>query len=231
MVLRLFQSRTDSVSDMENSSLLRALRPRSAVELTSSNEDIDPGVAGNTRLTATAGLVLFVLFAIEGVTILRIRPLLSWHYFFGFLLIPPVLLKMASTGYRFMHYYGGDRRYRLSGPPQLLLRLIAPIVVVSTIVVFATGVELWIFGDALGREWRGLHQVSFVIWFFATAVHVLGYLGRAPMLAAADFRPELKIVGAKARQWLTSGSIVAGVLLAVATAQRLSPYIPEHFGR
>lgn len=191
----------------------------------------DPGVAGNARLTASAGLVLFVLLAIEGVTILRIRPLLSWHFFFGFVLIPPVLLKMASTGYRFLHYYGGDRRYRQAGPPRLLLRLAAPIVIASTIVVFATGVELWVLGNALGPEWLRLHQLSFLVWFFATAVHVLGYLGRAPALARADFRADLKVAGAKARHWLAGGSLVTGVLLAVATAQRVSPYIPEHFGR
>lgn len=59
----------------------------------------------------------------------------------------------------------------------------------------------------------------------------LGYLGRAPILAAADFRPGLKVVAVRARHWLTSGSIVMGVLLAVATAQPLSPFIPEHFSR
>ena len=41
------------------------------------------GVEGNSRLTATAGLVLLVLLAVEGVTILRIGPLLTEHVVIG----------------------------------------------------------------------------------------------------------------------------------------------------
>lgn len=217
---------------MQGSWLEGALRVGpGSVERSDSRVPIDPGVSGNRRITATAGLVLFVLLAVEGVTILRIRPLLPWHYFVGFLLIPPVLLKMASTGYRFVHYYGGDRRYRLAGPPQLLLRLIAPVVVLSTIVVFASGIELWLFGNVLGRGWLRLHQLSFVIWFGATTIHVLGYLGKAPALAASDFKSDHRVAGAMARHWLAAGSIVGGLLLAIATAQRVSPYLPVHFGR
>ncbi|MCL4543339.1 MAG: hypothetical protein M1118_01875, partial [Chloroflexi bacterium] len=46
----------------------------------------EPSVAGNARLTAMTALVLFVLLGLEGVTILAIRHLLSWHFFFGFML-------------------------------------------------------------------------------------------------------------------------------------------------
>jgi len=45
-------------------------------------------VAGNARLTAANAAVLLVLLAVEGVTILRIRPLLSPHVFIGMVLIP-----------------------------------------------------------------------------------------------------------------------------------------------
>ena len=48
------------------------------------------GTAGNERLTAATGAVLLVLLAVIGVTILRLRPLLSVHLFVGMLLIPPV---------------------------------------------------------------------------------------------------------------------------------------------
>ena len=46
------------------------------------------GVEGNARLTASVAVVLFVLLAAEGVTILRIRPLLTPHVFIGMLLAP-----------------------------------------------------------------------------------------------------------------------------------------------
>ena len=89
------------------------------------------GPEGNERLTASSGVVLFVLLAAEGVTILSIRPLLSAHVFIGMLLIPPVALKLASTGWRFVRYYRGAPEYTKKGPPLLPLRLLAPVVLLS----------------------------------------------------------------------------------------------------
>ena len=60
----------------------------------------DEGVTRNERRTGTTAVMLVALLAVEGVTILFIRPLLSWHVFVGILLIPPVALKLAATGYR-----------------------------------------------------------------------------------------------------------------------------------
>jgi len=66
------------------------------------------GVEGNARLTGLNG-VLLVLLAVEGATILRIRQLISVHVYVGVLLVGPVLLKCASTVYRFIRYYAGAR--------------------------------------------------------------------------------------------------------------------------
>src|SRR5579859_3010772 len=93
------------------------------------------GSAGNERLTAAAGAILILLLAVIGVTILRIHGLLWVHLFVGMLLIGPLALKLASSGYRFARYYTGSASYREKGPPPLVLRLIAPMVVVSTVVV------------------------------------------------------------------------------------------------
>ncbi len=62
--------------------------------------------------------------------------------FIGMLVIGPVALKLASTGYRVVRYYAGSRPYRGKGPPLTALRLLAPLLVVSTVAVFATGVVL-----------------------------------------------------------------------------------------
>ncbi len=62
------------------------------------------------------------------------------------------------------------------GPPLLPLRLLAPVVVASTIAVFVTGVALLIQGPGRGIV-LGLHKASFVVWLVATGVHVLAYLG------------------------------------------------------
>src|ERR1700730_12418682 len=98
------------------------------------------GPRGNERLTGATGAVLIGLLALIGVTIISIRPLIWVHLFLGILLIGPVVLKIGTTGYRFVRYYTRDPSYRRKGPPPPMLRLvIAPVVVASTVVAFATG--------------------------------------------------------------------------------------------
>ena len=85
--------------------------------------DASPGVEGNSRLTSATGMVLLVLLAVEGVTILSVRQMITLHIAVGVLLLGPVLLKTGSTMYRFTRYYTGAPSYRRKGPPHLLLRV------------------------------------------------------------------------------------------------------------
>jgi hypothetical protein len=145
------------------------------------------GPAGNARLTAWIGAVLLVLFAVEGVTLLNIRSLITWHLIVGVVLIPPALLKTASTGWRIVRYYTGSRPYRQAGPPPMLLRMLGPLVVVATLAVLASGTALVVIGPAasrrplLGTAGRAvdavlIHKATFVVWFGVTALHVVGRL-------------------------------------------------------
>ncbi len=134
------------------------------------------GSDGNERLTVLAGIVLFVLLASLGVTILRIGSLIWEHLFIGLLLLGPVALKLGSTGYRFVRYYTHDSVYRRKGPPSPYLRLLAPLVVLSTVVVFASGVALLLLGPSSRSMLSLVHKASFFVWLAATAVHVLGHL-------------------------------------------------------
>ena len=184
------------------------------------------GPEGNERLTAATAAVLFLLLAAEGVTILFIRPLLSTHVFIGMLLIPPVALKTASTGWRFLRYYTGDRAYRVKGPPILPLRLLAPLVVASTVALFASGIALLVVGPGRGVV-LGLHKASFAVWLVATGLHVLAYVWRIPALAASDWRrrdPE-RVGGSFLRRTLVAGALVAGVILALATFRYAQPWV------
>jgi hypothetical protein len=174
------------------------------------------GVAGNERLTGSVAAVLFCLLAVEGVTILFLRPLLSVHVFVGMLLIPPVALKLGSTGYRFARYYGGSPVYRGKGPPHLLLRLVAPLVVVSTVAVFGSGVALLVGGPP-GGFLVGLHKASFVVWLAATGVHVLAYVRRIPALVVREWRPRAALPGAGSRRLLVVFALAAGLAVAWAT--------------
>lgn len=185
------------------------------------------GPDGNERLTGATAALLLLLLAAEGVTILLLRPLFSAHVFVGMLLIPPVALKLGSTGWRFVRYYRRDPAYRRMGPPPLPLRLLAPLVVASTVAVFATGVTLLAVGPA-GGVVLGLHKTSFVVWLGATGIHVLAHVRRVPALVAADWRARggaAAVDGSSWRRLLLAGTLVAGAILALATIRYAQPWL------
>jgi len=185
------------------------------------------GVEANARLTGTTAALLFVLLAAEGVTILRVRHLLSEHVFIGMLLIPPIVLKIASTSYRMVRYYLGAPVYRRKGPPPALLRLLGPFVVVLTVVVLASGVALLLAGPAWQRSLLLLHKVSFVLWFGATTIHVLGHIADTARLAPRDWvrRTRREVAGAGLRQWTIASSLAVGVLLGIILLGRVGPWL------
>jgi len=182
------------------------------------------GPAGNSRLTATTGVVLLALLAVEGATLISLGPLLPAHVFVGVLLIPPVLLKLASTGYRFLRYYAGSRAYRLAGPPATLLRMLGPAVIAATVALFGSGVAMLVLGP--GDGWVvSVHKASFVVWVIVTAVHVLGHVLHIPGLASADFRaPHALRQGSALRRAAVAAALVAGLVLAVVAVQYTAPW-------
>lgn len=201
--------------------------PRPPEEQTRTERRAEQGVKSNARLTASNAAVLLLLLAVEGVTILRVRQLVTLHVFVGMLLIPPVLVKIGSTGYRFVRYYLGSPAYRRKGPPPMLLRLLGPVVVILTVVVLASGVALLLASSAWSRELLFIHKASFVLWFVAMTVHVLGHLAEVARLAPRDWlrRTRRDVRGAGSRQWLIAASLVAGALLGLAMLGRIGPWL------
>lgn len=176
------------------------------------------GPRGNDRLTASVGLLLFVLLAVEAWTTLSLSSYLELHMFLGFVLLPPVALKLASTGWRFARYYTGSRPYRVAGPPRLAMRLLAPLLLVSTLALFGSGVALVVVGHGHGRL-QLVHAVSFGVWGVVMLIHLAVYLGRAVGHGAADWRPHAEriVPGARLRRALTAGALISGLLVALAT--------------
>jgi hypothetical protein len=172
---------------------------------------------------------LIVLLAVLGVTIIRIGGLLSVHLFVGMLLVPPVLLKMASTGYRFARYYTANPAYRRKGPPQLALRLLAPLVVISTVVVMGSGVALLFVGPNSRGTLFPIHKVSFFAWLAFTSLHVLGHLPGLPATLRADYSSHEGLPGYEpgwaGRVLSLSGALVAGVVLAVLVLPEFGPWL------
>lgn len=191
------------------------------------------GPAGNARLTAWVGLVLLVLFAAEGVTLLSVHQLLGWHIVLGALAIGPVALKLASTGWRMVAYYAGVARYRLGGPPPLVYRLLGPLVVLTSAAVLATGVLLLLLGDQRSRAAMAtiagfrvdalfLHQASFVIWCAAMTLHVLGRTIPALRTAQRSLHRPRAVDGMALR--------LVSVVLAIAVGAGLATWLVGHEG-
>lgn len=185
------------------------------------------GVEANARLTGMTAVVLFWLLAIEGATILRMGPLLDVHVFVGMLLIPVVLLKIASTTWRFAKYYLGDPEYRRRGPPATILRFIGPIMIVLTVVLFASGVALLLASPAWRTRLLLVHKVSFIAWIVFMTVHVLGHLVDTARLAPRDFywRTRRQLRGAGARQWAVAGAVALGLVLGAVMLPQVGVWL------
>jgi hypothetical protein len=187
------------------------------------------GPPGNERLTSSVGLVLLVLLSLETLTILSLRSYLSVHIFLGLLLLPPVALKLASTGWRFLRYYLGNKPFRLRGPPRLLLRLLAPLLVGSTLALFGSGVALIVVGHG-GGLLLSVHTLSFLVWGVLMIVHVLAYLARTLRVGLADWRrrAEPVVAGGRSRRAALGGALLAGVILALASYPAQRAWLSHH---
>ena len=173
------------------------------------------GVEGNARLTSATGLLLLVLLAVEGYTILDVRGLITLHIFLGILLVGPVLLKIASTTYRFARYYLGTAEYVRKGPPHIILRVIGPLVTVSSLAVLGTGIGLiW---DRSGGSLLTAHKASFIVWVSVMTIHVLGHVRGAMLETWRELR--------RTSRWrrIRLGLVVASVVIGVGIALMLFP--------
>jgi hypothetical protein len=175
------------------------------------------GPAGNERLTSTIGLVLIGLLGAEAVTAIDLHDLLPTHLFLGLFLLGPVAMKLATTGWRFARYYLRSEAYRLLGPPQILLRMLAPLLVASALVLFGTGVAFLVVGHG-GGMLLTLHAVSFVVFGVVVSLHTLAYLTRVLRDGSADWRTwRPTLAGASARRVAALSALAAGAVVALAT--------------
>jgi hypothetical protein len=183
------------------------------------------GIEGNEILTSAAAMVLVALLVAEGATIVQMRGLRSAHMFIGLVLIPPVLLKLGSTGYGMISYYAGSRAYRLAAPPLLPLRLMAPVLVASTIAVFASGVMLLVAGHKSNAVLT-IHKLSFIVFGVVLAVHFLAYVPRVVRSMRSDWGTARRhaVAGAGARAMLVAAAVGGGVALALALLPTIHAY-------
>ena len=178
---------------------------------------MNPG--GNERLTAAVGLLVLIPVLVEVATILLgVHTFMSVHVFVGLALIPAVLLKLASTGWRFARYYTRNRAYVDQGPPQIAMRLLAPLFVAATVVLFGSGVAMGLLHGSALQLARRLHGPASVIWLLLLGLHVVVYLRRALTSTAQDAVPAKRepVPGTTARAYALAFVVICGLVVAAA---------------
>lgn len=216
------------------------------VEATGRDQRSDPvlpttgGPAGNAILTAWTGLVLLALFVGELITLVDVRGLISWHVAIGAILVPPALMKTASTGWRFVGYYAGREPYRVAGPPPTVLRWLGPLVVASTLALLGSGIVLVLLGEESGRRrilsvlgfgisWVSVHQGVFAVWCVATGLHLLGRIVPAVKLTVRR-GGAARVPGALVRMLLLVAATGAAVVLAVVLVRNDTSWHQDRIG-
>jgi hypothetical protein len=107
------------------------------------------------------------------------------------------------------------------------MRLTAPVVVASTLVVFATGVLPLIAGPSGRGQYLFLQRASFVVWLAVTAVPVLGHLVDLRRSLLPTHQPGAlpgSSPGATGRSLALAGGPAGGVVLAIAFIPHFAPW-------
>ena len=204
------------------------VRPSGQIRTDGRNGDGQSAVVGNERMTALAGAVLLVLILVELVSAAVLRTLLSVHVFVGVGLSGPLAVKLGSTGYRFLRYYSGSPAYVRKGPPRLPLRVLAPLMLATTLVVIGSGIGLVVTGPRSAGPLLPLHGISVLVWLPLIAIHVFAYIWRVPRLVANDWSKQAGrslAPGRGLRLGVNLGALLLGAIAAVLLLPGATPWI------
>ena len=145
----------------------------------------------------------------------------------GLILVPPVLLKIASTTWRMTAYYRGNAAYREKGPPALALRVLGPFLVVLKMLVFLSGIALIVCPRPLHGGFLIVHKASFYLWLLALVIHLAAHAKNVIRLAGKDIarHTRMRTAGARYRLLTLTSSLVLGSAIALALAHRAETYL------
>ena len=192
------------------------------------NGDSQSVVVGNERMTALAGAVLLVLIVVELVSTAMLRTLMSIHVFVGVLLAGPLVVKLGSTGNRFLRYYTGSPAFVRRGPPRLALRVMAPLLIATTLVVIGSGIGLVLTGPLDAGLLLPLHSFSVLVWLPLIAIHFFAHIRRVPHLVADDWsNPSGSSVatGRRLRLGVNLGALLLGAIATILLLPAATPWI------
>jgi len=201
-----------------------ARTPGNKLPLEHTDEEKHMGVVGNERLTALVSLVLLVLIIVELVTSAFLRLWLPTHTVVGVLLAGPLLVKMGSTSWRFLRYYTRAPAYVRRGPPPLVLRVLGPVLLITTLVMVGSGIGLVVTGPL--QPVLLTHVFSALLWLPLIAVHSLAHLQQVPPNIASDWSSQQGPrfhVGRGLRLGVNLGALLLGVIAAVLLFPAATP--------
>jgi hypothetical protein len=183
--------------------------------------------AGNARLTGSTGLVLLLLFAVQvGTVVIGVKTHVTLHVFVGLLLVPPLLTKIASVARRFIGYYRHERAYQRRGAPPLPLRVLGPVLLGTTLLLFITGITEFLAPTVVVSK---IHDVSAYLWLVLVLAHLAGHGRDIRRTAIRDWLPRARaaVPGAALRQAAILASLAAGLALALALVSHVGTFHNE----
>ena len=205
----------------------RRLRPSGQAPPSEGNGNEQSAVIGNERITAQAGVVLLVLIVVEMVSAAVLHTLMPIHVFVGVLLVGPLIVKLGSTGWRFLRYYTGSPAFVRRGPPHLVLRVMAPLLIVTTLVVIGSGIGLVVTSPGSAGLLVPLHGFSVLVWLPLIVIHTFAHILRVPRLIKDDWsKPsgESKVSGRGSRFCVNLGALLAGLAAAILLFPGAAPW-------
>lgn len=205
----------------------RRLRPSGQTTISEDNGDEQSAVIGNERITALAGAALLVLIVVELVSAAILHTLMSIHIFVGVLLAGPLVVKLGSTGWRFLRYYTGSPAFVRRGPPHLALRVMAPLLIATTLVVVGSGIGLVVTGPGSAGPLLPLHGFSVLVWLPLIAIHTFAHILRVPLRIKDDWSKlssKSNISGRGSRFGVNLGALLVGVVAAILLFPGAAPW-------
>ena len=168
-----------------------------------------------------------MLILIELVSALILHTLMPVHVSAGVLLAGPLVLKLGSTGWRFLRYYTGAPAFVRRGPPHLALRVMAPLLIVMTLAVIGSGTGLVVTGPGSAGLLLPLHGFSVLVWLPLIAIHTFSHILRVPRLVADDWsKPSARssVSGRVSRIGVNLGALLAGLVAAILLFPGAAPW-------
>jgi hypothetical protein len=108
------------------------------------------------------------------------------------------------------------------------LRVLARLLVVTTLLLVGSGVGLVVTGPTKAGPLLPLHDLSVLLWLSLIAIHVGTYLWRTPRLVVEDWRKQAA-GSLRTARWLRLGvnlsALLAGAVAAIVLFPGTAPWV------